>query len=81
MGRTGDRFMTFAKSGQIHNFCLPNAILTFKEFLIDYGDEKTKEIGEKAIAVNLEKIPSITVREETKRRLTRIENGERDLFF
>ncbi|MGB9679100.1 MAG: [FeFe] hydrogenase H-cluster radical SAM maturase HydG [Thermoanaerobacteraceae bacterium] len=81
MGRTGDRFMSFAKSGQIHNFCLPNAILTFKEFLLDYGDEKTKIVGENAINANLEKIPSEVVKEETKKRLIRIENGERDLYF
>ncbi|SNX53022.1 [FeFe] hydrogenase H-cluster radical SAM maturase HydG [Thermoanaerobacterium sp. RBIITD] len=81
MGRTGDRFMSFAKSGQIHNFCLPNAILTFKEFLIDYGDETTKAIGEETIAANIEKIPNEMVKEETKRRLKRLENGERDLYF
>lgn len=81
MGRTGDRFMSFAKSGQIHNFCLPNAILTFKEFLLDYGDEETKAVGEETIAVNVENIPSEKVREETKKRLKRLENGERDLYF
>ncbi|ADL69448.1 biotin and thiamin synthesis associated [Thermoanaerobacterium thermosaccharolyticum DSM 571] len=81
MGRTGDRFMSFAKSGQIHNFCLPNAILTFKEFLLDYGDEATKAIGEETIAANIENIPSEKVREETKKRLKRLENGERDLYF
>lgn len=81
MGRTGDRFMSFAKSGQIHNFCLPNAILTFKEFLLDYGDEATKAIGEETIAANIKNIPSEKVREETKKRLKRLENGERDLYF
>ena len=42
MGRTGDRFMQFAKSGQIHNLCYPNAMLTFKEYLEDYADEELK---------------------------------------
>ena len=40
-GRTGDRFMSLAKSGEIQNVCLPNALLTFKEYLLDYADEKT----------------------------------------
>jgi len=80
-GRTGDRFMALAKSGQIHNCCLPNAILTFKEFLIDYADDELKEIGEKTIEKNLKDITSEDTKKETIARLSRIENGERDLYF
>ncbi|WP_315113874.1 [FeFe] hydrogenase H-cluster radical SAM maturase HydG [Clostridium intestinale] len=80
-GRTGERFMALAKSGQIHNVCLPNALLTFKEYLIDYADEKTKEVGEKAILKNLETIPNETAKEACLKKLERIENGERDLRF
>lgn len=80
-GRTGERFMALAKSGQIHNVCLPNALLTFKEYLIDYADEETKEVGEKAILKNLESIPNEAAKEACLKKLERIENGERDLRF
>ena len=53
-GRTGDRFMALAKSGEIQNVCLPNAILTLKEYLIDYADEKTKAVGNALIAKEVE---------------------------
>lgn len=80
-GRTGERFMALAKSGQIHNVCLPNALLTFKEYLIDYADEETKEVGEKAILKNLETIPNEVAKEACLKKLEKIENGERDLRF
>jgi len=81
MGRTGERFMKFAKSGQIHNLCYPNAMMTFKEYLEDYADEELKELGNKVIEDNLVNIPNEAMRNETVERLKRIENGERDLFF
>ncbi len=80
-GRTGDRFMPLAKSGQIQEVCQPNAILTFKEFLIDYASKETKQVGEKTIKEHLVQIPNAKVREETERRLERLERGERDLYF
>ncbi len=80
-GRTGERFMALAKTGQIQNVCQPNAILTFKEFLVDYASPETLEVGEKAIEEHLELITSHKVRQETRRRLSRIEKGERDLYF
>ena len=79
-GRTGDRFMEFAKSGRIHNLCYPNAMMTFKEYIEDYGDEELKEIGNRVIEKNLANIPDDKMRVETRDRLARIENGERDLF-
>jgi 2-iminoacetate synthase len=80
-GRTGDRFMPLAKSGEIQNICQPNAILTFKEFLLDYASEKTKQIGEKIIQKHLGEIPNMKIREKTKERLRLLEEGERDLYF
>jgi 2-iminoacetate synthase len=80
-GRTGDRFMPLAKSGEIQNICQPNAILTFKEFLLDYASEKTIKIGEKIIKKHLEEIPNMKTREKTKARLKQLEAGERDLYF
>lgn len=81
MGRTGDRFMELAKTGNIQNLCQPNAILTFKEFLMDYADEKLKEIGEKVIQKSLMDIPNETIRKKTVEKLSRLERGERDLYF
>jgi 2-iminoacetate synthase len=80
-GRTGDRFMSLAKSGEIQNVCLPNALLTFKEYLLDYGDDSLKKIGETMITKNLASIPQERVRTETIRRLKEIEDGARDLYF
>ena len=48
-GRTGDRFMSLCKSGQIQNCCHPNALMTLKEYLMDYASEDTRKIGEKLI--------------------------------
>ena len=82
LGRTGDYFMQFAKSGDIQNYCLPNALLTFKEYLMDYADPEGREIGEKVIAREVENIPDPKKRELTKQRLKEIaERGKRDLYF
>ena len=80
-GRTGDRFMALAKTGEIQNVCQPNAILTFKEYLLDYATPETRALGEKVIADHLAEIANPKVREETMARLARIEQGERDLYF
>lgn len=80
-GRTGDKFMKFAKSGEIQNFCLPNALLTFKEYLIDYGTLEVKEIGEKVIQKELENIPNQNIQNETKNKLNSLEKGKRDPYF
>ncbi len=80
-GRTGDRFMPLAKSGEIQNICQPNAILTFKEFLLDYAPEETKKIGEKTILDHLNQIPNLKIRKKTEEMLKRLEAGERDLYL
>ncbi|MFZ5651381.1 MAG: [FeFe] hydrogenase H-cluster radical SAM maturase HydG [Bacillota bacterium] len=80
-GRTGDRFMALAKSGGIGDICQPNAILTFKEYLIDYASPQTLEIAESIIRDHLLLIPNSSVRSETEARLERIRAGERDLYF
>jgi 2-iminoacetate synthase len=80
-GRTGDRFMPLAKTGEIQNVCQPNAILTFKEFLLDYASDETKTLGEATIQDHLNRISNPKVRKETEDRLKRLENGERDLYF
>ena len=80
-GRTGDRFMKLAKTGQIQNMCQPNAILTLQEYLIDYGDDRLKEIGKKVIEKELTAIPNAKVREAAERYLEKIRAGERDFRF
>ncbi len=80
-GRTGDRFMELLKSRQIVNCCHPNALITLKEFLEDYADPQTKQIGEKLIAEELKKIPNETVRKKAEEYIQNIQNGERDFRF
>ncbi len=80
-GRTGDRFMSLCKSGQIQNCCHPNALMTLKEYLIDYASEDTRRIGERLIQEEIEKVPREKIREIAKRNLLEIEQGKRDFRF
>ncbi len=80
-GRTGEKFMNLAKSGDIHYLCRPNAILTFKEYLEDYSSSRVKKLGAKIIDKYMKKISNKACREETSRRLEKIEKGKRDLYF
>ena len=80
-GRTGDRFMTLCKSGQIHNCCLPNALMTLKEYLEDYASPETRAIGEKTIAREIGSIPREKTRQIVAERLEKIAAGERDFRF
>ena len=80
-GRTGDRFMSLCKSGQIQNCCQPNALMTLKEYLMDYASEDTKKIGEALIQAELENIPKEKVKEICKENLAKIEQGIRDFRF
>lgn len=80
-GRTGDRFMSLCKSGQIHNCCLPNALITLKEYLEDYASDKTKQVGEKLIAKQMESIPKDKVKQIVVDTLEKIQNGQRDFRF
>ena len=81
LGRVGADFMDLAKPGLIQKFCRTNAILTYKEYLLDYASEKTRREGEKLIA----KLVDETGDEKTKQllinRLKRIEDGEHDLYI
>ena len=80
-GRTGDRFMEICKKQQIHNFCLPNAIMTLKEYLVDYAAEATKLSGEKLILKEIDKIADEKIKAITVENLKKIENGERNFKF
>lgn len=80
-GRTGDRFMSLCKNGQIQNCCHPNALMTLKEFLMDYASEDTRKIGEKLIEAELNNIPKEKVKEICIENLKNIEKGIRDFRF
>lgn len=80
-GRTGDRFMSLVKSGQIANCCHPNALMTLKEYLEDYASPETKEKGLKIIEKEIEKVTNPKVKERAKKNLLDIENGVRDFRF
>ena len=77
-GRTGDRFMSLVKSGQIANCCQPNALMTLKEYLEDYASEETKKNGEALIAKEINNIPKEKVKDIVKQHLIEIEQGQRD---
>lgn len=80
-GRTGDRFMSLCKTGQIANCCQPNALMTLKEYLEDYAGPETRRVGEELIARELPHIPKEKVRSITQERLEKIHNGQRDFRF
>lgn len=80
-GRTGDRFMSLCKAGQIQNCCHPNALMTLKEFLMDYASEDTRKKGEALIEKEIDNIGKEKVKEIVRERLVKIENGERDFRF
>ena len=77
-GRTGDRFMSLCKAGQIHNCCLPNALMTLKEYLEDYASPETKAVGEAVIEQQLPNIPNEKARAVVAKHLQEIAQGQRD---
>ena len=80
-GRTGDRFMKLVKSGQIANCCQPNALMTLKEYLMDYASPETKAIGEQLILKELDRIPNEKIKNIAIKNLKNIEEGQRDFRF
>ncbi|PXV85691.1 iron-only hydrogenase maturation protein HydG [Lachnotalea glycerini] len=80
-GRTGDRFMQLAKSGQISNCCQPNALMTLNEYLEDYASEDTKEKGKKVMKEQLEFIKSDKVKSIAKQHINEMAEGKRDFRF
>ena len=80
-GRTGDRFMSLCKAGQIQNCCLPNALMTLKEYLEDYAAPETRAVGDQVIAQQQAYITNPKVKEIVADRLVKIAQGERDFRF
>jgi 2-iminoacetate synthase len=79
-GRTGDRFMALAKSGQIKNVCLPNALMTLTEYAEDYGDAPFKTKTASAINRELPEIANERMRQKTAENIAKIRTGERDFY-
>jgi len=80
-GRTGDRFMSLCKSGKISLCCTPNALMTLKEYLMDYASPETRARGEELIAKSINDIPEGKIRDIAVRHLKEIEEGQRDFRF
>lgn len=80
-GRTGDRFMTLLKNGQISNCCLPNALITLKEYIRNYASPETRRKGEEMIKRMLSDVPNERARTKAAEYLERIEKGECDFRF
>ena len=80
-GRTGDRFMQLAKSGQIKNVCQPNSLMTLCEYAMDYGDDAFREKAQRAIEQSIPDIASEKIREKTRESVEKIRTtGQRDFY-
>lgn len=79
LGRTGEHFMEFSVPGFIKRFCTPNAMLTLAEYLVDYAPERTAERGWKVIENNMDDLNE-KMRNEVREKISRIKQGERDLY-
>jgi 2-iminoacetate synthase len=79
--RTGEAFMEYAKDGAIHEFCQPNAILTFKENMMDYASENLRAKGDSVIKKALQEIENEEMKKLTQEKLLEIEAGKRDIYF
>jgi 2-iminoacetate synthase len=77
-GRTGDRFMALCKNGQIQNCCHPNALMTLKEYLMDYAAPEIRRLGDRLIDSEIGSIPTEKVRTLLAGHLEKIQNGSRD---
>lgn len=79
-GRTGDRFMSLCKTGQIQNCCHPNALMTLSEYLEDYASPETKALGYQMIEKELNNIPKENVRKIAVQNINDIRNSNRRDF-
>ena len=80
-GRTGERFMEIVKSGELYKICEANALITLKEFIDDYGTDRTREIGDKLIKKSIDEIDNESFRKSVEEKINKISNGTRDLRF
>lgn len=81
MGRTGDRFMELAKTGEIQNVCYPNALMTLMEYSLDYGDEEFQELVENMINKEIKNIKRQDIKNIVLNNIDMIKQGQRDLYL
>ena len=81
MGRVGSDFMDLAKPGLIKQYCMPNAIFTFEEYLKDFASPATKDVGAKLVSDLVAQIPCGNLRERMTLALDEIDAGKRDIYF
>jgi 2-iminoacetate synthase len=81
LGRTGEHFMEFAIPGFVKRFCTPNAVLTFLEYMEDYGSPETNKAGLRQIARELERMPVGDQKTQLLDRIEQVKAGDRDLYF
>jgi 2-iminoacetate synthase len=80
LGRTGEHFMEFSVPGFIKRYCTPNAILTLSEYIVDYASPELAEKGWKAIEKNMVDLDE-GMKQSIRKKIERIRNGERDLYY
>ncbi|MGC8764420.1 MAG: [FeFe] hydrogenase H-cluster radical SAM maturase HydG [Brevinematia bacterium] len=80
-GRVGNDFMDLAKPGLIKEFCMPNGIFTFCEYLYDFASKKTREKGEKLVSKLMDEVEKPSLRKRMEEVIERLKNGERDVYF
>ena len=80
-GRVGHDFMDLAKPGLIKDFCMPNALFTFREYLNDFASPETREKGMKLISDLIEEVEKPTLKEIIKDNIAKIDEGERDIYL
>ena len=73
--------MGMVKKHGIGNICHPNALVTLKEYAVDYASEKTAANADKLIKRELENIPNPEVRERTRENIKKVEEGNRDIYI
>ncbi|MFO7896750.1 MAG: [FeFe] hydrogenase H-cluster radical SAM maturase HydG [Candidatus Cloacimonadales bacterium] len=81
LGRTGEHFMELSKPGYIKTFCQPNALLTFSEYLLDYGSASTRQAGAELIAKEIKDFPESERKTELLAKIEQLNSGKRDLYF
>ncbi|MFX0549848.1 [FeFe] hydrogenase H-cluster radical SAM maturase HydG [Hathewaya histolytica] len=80
-GRTGDRFMSLARTGEIQNVCAPNALMTLMEYVLDYGDEELYKMAEELVEREIDKLSKEEMRNTVRSNIERLKNGDRDIYF
>jgi 2-iminoacetate synthase len=80
LGRTGEHFMEFSVPGFIKRYCTPNAILTLSEYIVDYASPELAAKGWQAIEKNMAGLDE-GLKDGLLKKIDRIRNGERDLYY